>query len=199
MQAYPDGCYWFESGAFTNWTLRNNTFAGCNSGALGAGMGDVFVAACQPRWDAHGMPLQSGSPVTVGQPFANIAVLGNAFVQSTAQAAVAIYGSDGLTLVNNTISLVKPHQRAAPPGVGGRGNGRVSSGDGDDQLGVGSAIGAGANIDSSLDGFAVSSNGARVEGWVVDHNQPAIASSNVTFLVNGVAVMTTLANYPRPD
>jgi hypothetical protein len=31
VQAYPDGCYWFESGGFRNYTLRNTTFIGCNA------------------------------------------------------------------------------------------------------------------------------------------------------------------------
>lgn len=31
IQAFPDGCYWFESNGFKNWTLRNNTIKGCGT------------------------------------------------------------------------------------------------------------------------------------------------------------------------
>jgi hypothetical protein len=137
-------------------------------------MGDVFVAACRPDWSADGLPLQSGGPVTVGQPFADIALLDNTFVQEVAQVAIAIYGSDGLILSNNAITLV----------------------DG----GAGGADGAGgSSIEGSLDGFDVGDGAARVGGWVVDTNQPATLPSNVTFLVDGLVVLTVVANYPRPD
>eukprot|EP00750_Incisomonas_marina_P009155 INCI15827.3.p1 GENE.INCI15827.3~~INCI15827.3.p1 ORF type:complete len:558 (-),score=96.10 INCI15827.3:811-2484(-) len=63
VQAFPDGCYWFESGGFGNWTLRNNTFSGCNAVVV-PGDADVFVAACAPDWDAKtGLPLPQGNPV----------------------------------------------------------------------------------------------------------------------------------------
>ena len=30
IQAFPDGCYWFESNGFRNWTVANNTLSGCS-------------------------------------------------------------------------------------------------------------------------------------------------------------------------
>ena len=85
---YPDGCWWFEANGFTNWSLINNTLIGCGAEATQA---DVFVAACAPSWQPDGQPLEtpnSGGPVTVGQPFANLKIKGNRFVQRSPSAAL---------------------------------------------------------------------------------------------------------------
>ena len=81
-QAFPDGCFWFESSGFTNWTLSNNTFRGCDYGA-GHGAADVVVAACAPAWDGNGEPTKQGSPVAAGQPFANVTIDSCLFDQDT--------------------------------------------------------------------------------------------------------------------
>jgi hypothetical protein len=86
IQAFPDGCYWFESSGFTNWTVRNVSFLGCNAGggAMG-GLADVFVAACAPAWGPDGRPKsQGGSPVTVGQPFADLSIVNSRCVHASA-------------------------------------------------------------------------------------------------------------------
>lgn len=91
VEAWPDGCFWFESNGFSNWTLRNNTFLRCVNdadGPLEAGTSDIFIAACAPPFDnATGMPIDMshnsnlGHPISEGQPFANGVIESNTFIQ----------------------------------------------------------------------------------------------------------------------
>lgn len=167
-----NSCYWFEAGGFHNWTIQNNTLQGC--GAAYDGMGDVFVAACAPNWNNDLTPMSSGNPVTVGQPFKDIAVLSNRFLQSDPRTAVAIWGSAGLTIVNNSVELHNQDWAPQPP--------------------------APNSLEGSFDGFALQPDGElEVHGWVVDTMLPATTSSNVTIQVDGQDVLTATANSLRPD
>lgn len=164
-------CFWFEAGAFHNWTVHNNTLSGCGD------MGDVFVAACAPNWDKNGNPLSSGDPVTVGQPFRDIFITGNRFVQKTPHEAVAIWGSDGLTIADNVVSLI--HGEPVVRWTG---------------------LAASAALEGSFDGFALQPGGElELHGWVVDTALPATTPSNVSIEVDGHTVTTATANTLRPD
>lgn len=167
IQANPDGCYWFESNGFTNWTVRNVSLSGC------AGM-DIFVAACAPKWSSSNTPLASGGPIAIGQPFGDIQIQNSRFYQEDPHPAVAIWGSDGLTVTNNVIILNDTTQqsklKSLPPLMG------------------------------SFDGFDVARGSpTRISGWVVDPSLGANVSSNVSVTVNSVVVLTAIANSPRPD
>ena len=206
VEAWPDGCYWFESNGFRNWTLRNNTFLSCVSdsdGPLEAGTSDVFVAACAPPFDnATGKPVDMshnsnlGHPINNAQPFADGVIDSNHFVQQRdrgKRVALDLHGFDGLLVLNNVVQLTDspPPSRAAgllkapgPPahsGVGG--------------------------ITGSLDGFSVHSGPgvdpqyASVSGWVYDPlriNASAV-SSTVQVELDGRVVASKVANASRPD
>eukprot|EP00698_Gefionella_okellyi_P015676 TRINITY_DN443_c0_g1_i1.p1 TRINITY_DN443_c0_g1~~TRINITY_DN443_c0_g1_i1.p1 ORF type:complete len:582 (+),score=91.52 TRINITY_DN443_c0_g1_i1:133-1878(+) len=103
VQAFPDGCYWFEANAFRNWTLTTSQFIGCNYGPGQIGS-DVYIAACVPQWQ-DGVPTTNGVPSTQGTPYANIVIENCIFEQDQGQAAVTVYGSDGLQVVENVVSL----------------------------------------------------------------------------------------------
>ena len=190
IQANPDGCYWFESGAFQNWTLRNNTFEGCGTNIGDAE--DIFVAACSPRWDeVTGLPIGDGSGdnVKVGQPFAGGAIVGNRFIQPDgAHPAIKLFGFAGLLIQDNHI--------VAPPMA-------VSTTDPFARVSMG---GADPGIMGSLDGFDVetgrdvSPHRAEMFGWVVDRALANTSvSSTVEFEVDGRVVLTAVANLSRPD
>ena len=180
IQAFPDGCYWFESNGFANWTLRNITFRGCDYGAAAAAA-DVLVAACAPGL-AGGLPLQQGGPVTVGQPFARITIESCVFQQDTPGKAVALWGSDGVVLTNNTVLLL---------GGGFGGGRRLHRGDAEAQ---GSSM-----LSSSLDGFRVLQDKSSVWGWVVDHELAPSSPSSIAVVVDGARVLVGTANASRPD
>jgi hypothetical protein len=197
LLAFPDGCYWFESNGFANWTIDNNTFNGC-----GNGNSDIFVAACAPIYDkTSGLPTKNGNPITVGQPFADGKIVNNHFLQhDEPHHAVEVYGFNGLVVQDNVIELVTdattssskiahPTDTADSMAMGGA------------DLLVRDAVGLCGDLCGSLDGFDVSSDyGAQIHGWVVDVklSKPNI-SSYVTIKVDGKAVLTTLASGLRPD
>ena len=133
VQSYPDGCFWFESAAFTNWTLRNSTIISANRDPNWSNdqlnvseyaVGDVIIAACAVDWvdgapdncsgaSVQGRHLRScGNPVACAGcfPFSGITIEGNRFVQSTEgqpHPALTIWGVDGLQLNNNHASHFK--------------------------------------------------------------------------------------------
>lgn len=204
IQAYPDGCWWFEGDAFANWTLRNNTFLGCGAEATQA---DVFVAACAPTWNA-GQPLETpstGGPVREGHPFANVTVVGNVFLQDTPHVALQLFGSDGLRLVNNTVECVACGQLES----GGRHNYNY------EHAKTATARASAprsvvqnkrnqiqpSSVSGHLDSVDLAPSGGILSGWVVDPalSFPGPVSSNVTLIVDGVPVLRALASLPRPD
>ena len=72
VQAYPDGCFWFESGAFKNWTIRNSTVVNANRDPNWSNdqintsrfaVGDVLIAACAVDWDGDRPDNCSGASV----------------------------------------------------------------------------------------------------------------------------------------
>ena len=212
IQADPDGCWWFEGDAFANWTLRNNVFLGCGSEATQA---DVFVAACAPTWQA-GQPLETpstGGPVMLGQPFANLTVVGNRFLQETPHAALQLFGSDGLSLVNNTVTCVSTTRRS----IDGRdldGENRYDNTRTAQSSALTASSGAALSVVEStralmhlssvsghLDSVDLSPSGGTLSGWAVDPalSFPGPVSSNVTVTVDGVLVLQAIANLPRPD
>ena len=217
VQAFPDGCYWFESGGFSNWTLTNSTFWGCNGGAA-AGLGDVFVAACAPKWRSDGLPLPSGEPVTAGQPFADISVTDSRFVQYAPHRALAIWGSNGVTLSGNRIEMIVvanntgiAHEAVhnsssrSSSNIGGGGGGGGGDfgifGDIKNSRTRNHNFAAVTNrIFGSLDGFSVDATGASIWGWAVDPARPSDnVSSVVRVLFDDTVVLEALANDPRPD
>ena len=143
IQANPDGCYWFESNGFTNWTVQNNTFLGCSAGSPGSGA-DIYVANCVPEW-SNGLPLPQGSEGTVGQAFSQMAVVNNRFVQDEPHQMVALWGISGLRVTGNRVTVPSspleeassdPHHSAA--------------------------------IMGNFDGFTCTAEQTVVTGWVVD-------------------------------
>ena len=138
VQAYPDGCFWFESGAFKNWTMRNSTVANANRDPSWSNdqintsrfaVGDVLIAACAVDWDGdrpdncsgasvQGRHLRScGNPVACEgcYPFADVTLAGNRFLQSAdglPHPAVTVWGVDGLRLDDNQVT--------SPDGRGGQ-------------------------------------------------------------------------------
>ena len=181
--AYPDGCFWFEANGFTNWTLQNNTMIGCGAEATQA---DIFVAACAPSWQPDGQPLETantGGPVTVGQPFANLTIRGNRFVQRSPSAALQLFGTNGLTLVGNEVELMSHQQQQVPAHEFGQAEHWSISG--------------------HLDGFDVTAASAVLHGWAVDRARSSAEhnySSLITITIDGKdAIAPHLANLPRPD
>ena len=174
--AFPDGCFWFESNGFKNWTIQNNTLEGCGGGA------DIFVAACAPNWGPDGLPTSDGNPITVGQPFADGAIVDNRFVQSNnVHSAVQLYGFDGLTITNNQIIAPAAELHAKP------------------SLSTDKHVGLCSGLCSSFDNFDITSTRAMLGGWVVDTALGSNSSSTVIFKVDGAVVATAVANSSRPD
>eukprot|EP01052_Picozoa_sp_SAG31_P011806 SAG31_NODE_678_length_12892_cov_5.458063_1_plen_769_part_00 len=186
VQAYPDGCYWFEGDAFNSWVLRNNTFIGCGSEAM---QPDVFVAACAPTWQG-GLPLETpstGGPVTNGQPFSNITIEGNRFEQALPHAALQLFGANGLRVVNNTVRCGNYAVRKRKPAIDASVQYQrpTSSSDG---------------VSGHLDSVDIIQSGGTLIGWVVDQElTPGPVSSNVSVSVDGVIVAKAVANALRPD
>lgn len=173
---YPDGCWWFEANGFSNWSLINNTLIGCGAEATQA---DVFVAACAPSWQPLEAPNSGGGPVTVGQPFANLTIKGNRFVQRSPSAALQLFGARGLTLFDKLVELMpqqeKPvHVQAEQTAISGH-----------------------------LDGFDVTLTQALLHGWAIGHALSSAThnySSHVAITIDGQdAIAPILANSSRRD
>ena len=198
IQAFPDGCFWFESNGFSNWTVRNNTITGCRNSA------DIFVAACQPRWLPSGLPSASGDPVTVGQPFAGMTIAQNRFLQDEPQAAVAVWGAAGITVQENVVTVLSSQPAASSPPPSPSLLQPASHADPSFSSAPKSTSAHSSAppfpMLSSLDGFSVSTTTALVHGWVVDNGlkHPTV-SSTVIIKVNGAPVLQALANASRPD
>eukprot|EP01012_Entosiphon_sulcatum_P056939 TRINITY_DN8065_c0_g1_i2.p2 TRINITY_DN8065_c0_g1~~TRINITY_DN8065_c0_g1_i2.p2 ORF type:complete len:462 (-),score=97.34 TRINITY_DN8065_c0_g1_i2:72-1457(-) len=101
IQAYPDGCYWFEGNVVTNWTLQNNRFLGTNYGTAKL-PGNVFVAACVPVWNGS-VPLDHGGPATAQTVFHQLNIAGNYFEQTQAEAALTMYAVSMLNVSDNVV------------------------------------------------------------------------------------------------
>lgn len=186
--------------------MINNTFNGC--AASGGATPDIFVAACAPTF-ANGLPTQKasgqlsppflvrslpclslpqtvaaliqGSPISVGQPFADGAIVGNSFVQhGEPHHAVELYGFSGLKVGGNTVELIPSSSSTS---------------------GVGVETELCGDVCGSFDGFDVTEqNGARVWGWAVDAKLTAPnMSSYVSLEVDGTEVWSVLACGSRPD
>ena len=189
--AFPDGCYWFESNGFRNWTIQGNVLDNCGGGSGGAGTppSDIFVAACTPHW-VDGQPAANGQgdPITTGQPFQDGAVTGNTFIQrGEAHAAVELYGFDGLVVKGNDI--------ISPVSDFGSGPGALQA---RHLLHLHTSQCSG--LCDSLDGFAVAEKEATVHGWIVDTTLKApTVSSSLVVKIDGKAVATDVANTSRPD
>ena len=184
LQAYPDGCYWFESNGLTNWTITASRFLGCNAGAA-QGIADLFVAACAPTWH-DGLPDAAGNPITVGQPFADVHVTHSTFLQDRPHQAIGIWGSDGIEISGNTIGCTNISSAIV-----------VQPGWGSDSADT--AMDVRGGLMSSLDGFAVSSSAAVVRGWVVDPSLAPSQPSTVVIRIDNKTVATVVANTSRPD
>lgn len=184
--AFPDGCYWFESGGFRNWSIINNTFNGCGAESSQA---DIFVAACGPTYDAQGLPTKNGAPIKVGQPFSAGKVIGNQFLQhDEPHHAVEMYGFNGLEVLNNTIKLIESSRLNAFLNHSGLATDVLTT--------------LCTDFCGNFDGFDVSQDdGARVFGWVVDAGlRHGNVSSLVSVSVDGVEVISgVVADGLRPD
>ena len=174
--AFPDGCYWFESNGFTNWSIVNNTLDGCGMTSTQA---DIFVAACAPNWGPDGLPLSQGNPITVGQPFADGSIVGNNFIQRTGvHPAVELYGFAGLKVNGNDVT--------APDDVS--------------SAQMGSEYRSPSGLYSSFDRFDIRRTSGTVSGWIVDTTlKPPAISSTVVIKMDGQVVATDVANHSRPD
>jgi hypothetical protein len=210
VEAWPDGCFWFESNGFRNWTLRNNTFNGClsdNDGPAEGGTSDVFVAACAPSFDnITGEPLTAHydsryqTPITVGQPFADGALEGNRFIQhgGKQRTAIELVGFDGLRVVNNTITM--SGSSVDPSTIG------VESAFGTMKSVGGPPHGHGG-ITGSLDGFTVhvgpgvDPEFADVSGWIYDPllANKSVISNTIQIELDRKIVWTAVANDTRMD
>lgn len=183
LLAFPDGCYWFESGGFKNWSVLDNLFIGCAAG--GGATPDIFVAACAPTY-VDSLPTKNGNAITVGQPFADGKIVGNHFIQhGEPHHAVELYGFSGLKVQGNTVELAASSSLPIESPT----------------YALESVVGLCGDVCGSFDGFDVTEqNGARVWGWAVDVKLTAPnVSSYVSLEMDGVDVWSTLADNPRPD
>ena len=175
IQAHPDGAFWFESNAFTNWTISNSSFTGCNY-AEGAGFGDITVQATAPRWQGGQPSTANGVPITdnSSQPFANIAIKDCVFRQPAAHRAVEVFGSNGVSIEGSIVEVLarrRDDAAAAEPYIGG-----------------------------SFDGFAfISAAQFTIHGWVIDHGFDDAHSSAIDIYVDGKKVFSAVADFSRPD
>lgn len=106
VQQVPDGCYWFEGDAGSNWTFVNNTVVDCNYGAA-ANSADVYISSCVPIFNqTTGVPLvANGNVPNTSGVFRNITIAGNFFHAKNGQAAVSLAGVANGVLANNTVRV----------------------------------------------------------------------------------------------
>ena len=138
IQAYPDGCFWFESASFTNWTARNNIITGVNRDHQWSNdqlnisefqVGDIIIAACGVDFvdgrpdncsgaSVEGRHLRPcGNPIRCDDcfPFADVSLENNSFTQDRLgvqpHPAATVWGVNGLQLRGNKVNV--------PPSSGG--------------------------------------------------------------------------------
>lgn len=135
--------------------------------------------------------------MTVGQPFAAITVSNNRFLQDVFQPAVAVWGSAGITIDGNTVTLAST---STNPAIASASSVASSSSFPSSSSSSSSSLDSSGTVASSLDGFAVTSSAATVHGWVVDADlKPPQISSTVIVKVDGMVAVEAVANSSRPD
>jgi hypothetical protein len=101
-QAIPDGCYWFEGHAVSNWTFVDNVVLGVNYGPAALN-GDIVLSSCAPIF-VNGSPSTNGNPVTWMPVHSGVVIRNNTFVQDRGESALAFYGVLGVMVEGNIIS-----------------------------------------------------------------------------------------------